>query len=58
MKAKTTRKMTICNAYNNKSMLVLKGKWFRNCGFTPGDEVLINVTKGRLIILNKGNKYS
>lgn len=59
MKIKATqRKMTVCSADTNKSMLIIKGKWFRDCGFNPGDMVELSATKsGKLIITNKGNKY-
>ena len=60
MRTKTTKRlMTVCNAYNDKSYLIIKGKWFRNCGFMPGDQVELFATKqGKLVITNKGNKYS
>ena len=46
MKNKTTKRlMTICSAYNDKSVLTIKGKWFRECGFNPGDQVELSVTK-------------
>lgn len=50
----TKRKMTICNADKEKSYLLIKGKWFRACGFIPGDQVEISATKkGTLVITNK-----
>ena len=60
MKTKTTKRlMTICSADKNKSVLIIKGLWFRNCGFNPGDQVELSATKsGKLVIINKGNKYS
>ena len=58
VKNKTTRSMTICCSNNNGSLLIIKGKWFRNCGFNPGDRIEINTNKkGIMKITNKGSKY-
>ena len=59
MKIKATkRQMTVCSADTNKSLLIIKGKWFRKCGFNPGYLVELFATKsGKLVITNKGNKY-
>ena len=60
MKTKTTKRyLTICNGGKNKSLLIIKSKWLKNCGFSPGDSIELTINKlGNITIINKGNKYS
>lgn len=59
MKTKTTRELTVCSAFEkNSSTVLLKGKWFRACGFNPGDTIELDITKkGKIVITNKGNRF-
>ena len=59
MKTKTTRKLTICSTDNKGSSVILKGKWLKESGFSPGDVIEIDTSKkGKLTIKNKGNKFT
>lgn len=58
MKTKTNKRfLTVCNL-DNKSTLTIKGIWFKNSGFSPGDLIELTINKkGKITLVNKGNKY-
>jgi hypothetical protein len=41
----------LCNSGKGNPYLLLKGKWFRNYGFSPGDQVkIVHLDKGAMMI--------